>query len=218
LNDGQYLNQRFLGGTGTLSGDVHPFSGNPGPLGRDDLGFGAAGGNDTGGQIANGHGVATNFGAPIFVTGLGWVNPLNAATPTGLAPLLTTAWNAHSSTQSLGANAIVNGINVRQAYDRLVRTQATSTVAGWIWYQHWWTENLRSTIETSGILAGINTNIIGQNPTATSKLLAMAHANLYWSPVAFVDFGVEYAWGHRVSTANFKGDSNTILGEVRVRF
>ena len=46
----------------------------------------------------------------------------------------------------------------------------------------------------------------------------MAHANLFWSPVAFVDFGVEYAYGHRVTVANFKGDSNTLLGEMRVRF
>ena len=41
LNDGQYLDQEFIGAGVTLSGDVHPFSGNPGPLGRDDLGFGA---------------------------------------------------------------------------------------------------------------------------------------------------------------------------------
>jgi hypothetical protein len=49
-------------------------------------------------------------------------------------------------------------------------------------------------------------------------MLGMAHANLFWSPVAFVDFGLEYAYGHRVTTANFKGDSNTLLGEFRVRF
>ena len=40
-----------------------------------------------------------------------------------------------------------------------------------------------------------------------NKLLTMAHANLIWSPVAFVDLGAEYAWGHRVTVANFKGDA-----------
>jgi DcaP outer membrane protein len=215
LVDGQYLNQRFFGGGGTLSGDVHPFAGAPGPLGRDDLGFGAAGGPDINGQIANGSGIVTNFGAPIFVTGLGTVNPLSGVNAG--AQTLTTAWNAHSATQSLPATAIVNGINVRQAYDRLVRSQESSSVGGWIWYQHWWTDNLRSTIEASGIYNAMNTNILPQG-TTNNKLLAMAHANLYWSPVAFVDFGAEFAWGHRVTVANFKGDSNTILGSMRVRF
>jgi hypothetical protein len=37
LNDGQYLDHSY---GGTISGDVHPFSGTPGALGKDDLGFG----------------------------------------------------------------------------------------------------------------------------------------------------------------------------------
>jgi hypothetical protein len=48
--------------------------------------------------------------------------------------------------------------------------------------------------------------------------LGMAHGNLFWSPVAFIDFGVEYAWGHRVTVNNFKGDAFTAQGEMRVRF
>ena len=42
LNDGQYLDRSFIGYGGTISGDVHPFSGTPGPLGKDDLGFGTS--------------------------------------------------------------------------------------------------------------------------------------------------------------------------------
>jgi len=36
--------------------------------------------------------------------------------------------------------------------------------------------------------------------------------------VAFVDLGVEYAWGHRVTVANFKGDAYSLQGSMRVRF
>jgi hypothetical protein len=54
--------------------------------------------------------------------------------------------------------------------------------------------------------------------TSCNKLLGMAHANLVWSPVAFVDLGVEYAWGHRVTTQNFKGDAFGLQGTMRVRF
>jgi hypothetical protein len=58
---------------------------------------------------------------------------------------------------------------------------------------------------------------VGQN-TTNNKQLATAHVNLFWSPVAFVDFGAEYGWGHRVTVANFKGDAQEILGTMRVRF
>ena len=77
LNDGQYLDQSYVGYAGTISGDAHPFSGTPGPLGKDDLGFGFAHGAETGGQIANGVGVRRISEAALFVPGFGFVNPLH---------------------------------------------------------------------------------------------------------------------------------------------
>jgi hypothetical protein len=207
LDDGQFLDRNFIGYGGTISGDTHPFSGNPGPLGKDDLGFMVCAGVEMGNQCANGTGVVTNFGAPIVVGGLG-----PGGTPLLVNPLTNAAWN-----QGINARVPVNGIITRQAYDNAVRAQSSSTYAGQIWYQHWWTENLRSTLEVSGIWNDMNTGILGPG-TTNNKLLAISHANLFWSPVAFVDFGVEYAWGHRVTVANFKGDANTIQGEFRVRF
>jgi hypothetical protein len=213
LNDGQYLDSTHIGYGGAISGDVHPFSGAPGPLGKDDLGFGVGAGTEIGGQFSNGIGVNTNFGRSLFVPGLGFVNPLSAgggaAGITGAQT--TTAWN------SRGAQGVVNGINVRQAYDGLVRSSSPSSYNGWIWYQHWWTENLRSTLEVSGIWNAFDTGLIGPC-TSCNKLLSTAHANLFWSPVAFVDFGAEYGWGHRVTTQNFKGDAYVIQGTMRVRF
>jgi hypothetical protein len=207
LDDGQFLDRNYIGYGGTISGDTHPFSGNPGPLGKDDIGYMFCGGVEMANQCANGTGVITNFGAPILVPGLG---------PGGSAllvnPLTNAQWN-----QGINARTPVNGIIVRQGYDRLVSAQSSSSYGAQIWYQHWWTENLRSTVEVSGIWNAMNTNILGQGNT-NNKLLAMGHANLYWSPVAFVDFGLEYAYGHRVTVANFKGDANTIEGEFRVRF
>jgi hypothetical protein len=240
LNDGQYLFRQYLGGAGTISGDVHPFSGAPGPLGKDDLGGGFAAGPNSGNQVENGGGVATNFGGPIFVQGVGFVNPLAATAGTACSggavatasgcpagtTSATSAWNARATTQSLtgfpNGGGFINGVNVRSAYDHLVSSQNVSNYGGWIWYQHWWNDELRSTIEASAFWSAINSNIVGNNvsqaTSSNNKYLGMAHGNLFWSPVAFVDFGVEYAYGHRVNIANFKGDSNTILGEFRVRF
>ena len=200
-----------------MSGDVHPFAGAPGPLGKDDLGFGTSAGVQLGGQVANGVGIVTNYGAAINVPGLGFVNPISAGggfPAVGGAPAVsgaatTAAWNAR------GTAGAVNGINVKQAYDGLVRAASPSNYVGWIWYQHWWTENLRSTVEASAIWSSIPTNL---TPGQGNKLLSMTHANLIWSPVAFVDLGTEFGWGHRVTTANFKGDAYELLGSMRVRF
>jgi hypothetical protein len=233
MNDGQYLYQNFLGYAGTLSGDVHPFTGNPGPLGKDDLGFGFAAGNNSANQVENGAGIATNFGATLFVPGVGYVNPVaatagtacsggavatEAGCPSGTTSA-TAAWNSRDTNQGALKGGLFNGINVRQAYDGLVSSKAIDNYGAWIWYQHWWNDELRSTIETSGFWSAVPTSLLPSSTvTSLNKLLGMAHANLFWSPVAFVDFGVEYAYGHRVTTANFKGDSNTLLGEFRVRF
>ena len=46
----------------------------------------------------------------------------------------------------------------------------------------------------------------------------MSHVNLIWSPVAFVDIGGEFAYGHRVTVQNFKGDAYALQGTMRVRF
>jgi hypothetical protein len=192
LNDGQYLDQSFVGYGGTISGDVHPFSGTPGPLGKDDLGFGFSTGVQSGGQVPNGLGVVSNFGNTLNVPGFGSVNPLQNA-----------GWNTTNSA-------------TRRAYDRLVRSQTPQSTSGWIWYQHWWTENLRSTLEASGLWNAVNTNLTaGSN---FNKQLSTTHANLIWSPVAFVDLGIEYGFGHRVTGANFKGDAYEIEGSMRVRF
>jgi hypothetical protein len=202
LNDGQGLDQQYLGGGGVISGDVHPFFTQSGALAKDDFGFGFVAGQGIGTEIANGAGsVSTDFGAPMLVPKFGLVNPLTSD-----------AWNtAHSAT--------------RTAYDALVSTQSNPEAGLWIWYQHWWTPTLRSTIDFSGNYNDVNTNIVSLNtgPAGTAagsvnKILALSHINLMWSPVGFVDFGVEYAWGHRVTTGNFKGDANTLESTMRVRF
>ena len=63
----------------------------------------------------------------------------------------------------------------------------------------------------------MNTNLLGQG-TTVNKQLSTAHANLYWSPVAFIDFGAEFQWGHRVTVTNARGDAYALASTMRVRF
>jgi hypothetical protein len=54
----------------------------------------------------------------------------------------------------------------------LIKIQSPNTFSTAIWYQHWWTENMRSTLEISGIWSAMNTNILGQGSALNKQLSA----------------------------------------------
>ena len=101
-------------------------------------------------------------------------------------------------------------------------------------YQHQWTPNLRSNIgiglihydinTLSGAVgggvcpfksAGVNTGAAG---CGLNKEMLSGIANVIWSPVPFVDIGLEYLYGHRMTIANQRGDENVLESRFRVRF
>jgi hypothetical protein len=88
-----------------------------------------------------------------------------------------------------------------------------------IGYQHFWLANLRSTAVYGYSYFGYPTQLIGQTQSIVSnKQVQTAHANLIWSPVAFIDAGVEYTWGQRQTVANLKGQQQALIGKFRVKF
>src|SRR4029077_10363959 len=88
-----------------------------------------------------------------------------------------------------------------------------------IGYQHWWTPELRSTVDFSMEHADANSFYLqASGRAAINKELNLAHANLIWSPVAFVDLGVEGAWGHRVTVSNLRGAAWTMQTSLKFSF
>lgn len=87
-------------------------------------------------------------------------------------------------------------------------------------YQHFWVPNLRSTAVWGYAYTAYPTNLIGPTQGVVSnRVLETAHVNLIWSPVAFIDAGVEFFWGQRqTASANIKGDEETLIGKFRVKF
>ncbi|MGA7260919.1 MAG: hypothetical protein WBX30_08520, partial [Stellaceae bacterium] len=87
-------------------------------------------------------------------------------------------------------------------------------------YQHFWLPNLRSTAVWGFAYTGYQTNLIGPTQGVVSnRILETAHFNLIWSPVAFIDAGVEFFWGQRqTASASIKGDEETLIGKFRVKF
>jgi hypothetical protein len=130
----------------------------------------------------------------------------------GLGRYLNDNSNAAIATNFLAAPTLATGA---------AQVKAT-TIAGFgasMGYQHWWLPNLRSNI-TGGIMYySIPSNVIGATESLTAnKRLITAHANLIWSPVAFIDWGVEYMYGQRTVVANLKGNEQVLVGKFRVKF
>ena len=163
-------------------------SGNFFTWGKDNLTWGVAGGDGIGDGIANNIGVATNFGGA-----------LNGQ-----------AVNATDSRSNFSLN--------RPLYDASVLAKTIFSWGAKAGYQHWWTPTLRSTIDFSINHSDVPAFIGAAGRAAVNKELSLAHANLIWSPVAFVDVGVEGAWGHRVVVSNLKGDAWTLQSSLKFRF
>jgi hypothetical protein len=166
-------------------------SGNFFTWGKDNLTWGFAAGEGIGNYISNMNAgaVATNFGGA----------------------LAGQAFNGLDSRSFFTTN--------RRLYDSAVSGATVTIFGARIGYQHWWTPQLRSTVDFSmehGDVSSFYLQASGRN--ATNKELNLAHANLIWSPVAFVDLGVEGAWGHRVTVSNLRGDAWTLQTSMKFRF
>ena len=90
---------------------------------------------------------------------------------------------------------------------------------GTVGYQHWWLPNVRSNLAYGFAMYDISSQLIGPvESTVANRQLQTIHANVIWSPVAFIDTGVEYMWGQRRVVANIYGQEQAIIGKFRVKF
>jgi hypothetical protein len=122
-----------------------------------------------------------------------------------------------SNGAALATNFLASPATVAAAGSILVKP--VSEFGYQLGYQHWWLTNLRSTIVYGYEYSDYPTQLIGPTQSIVSnKVLQTAHANLIWSPVAFIDAGVEYTWGQRQTVSNIKGQQQALIGKFRVKF
>ncbi len=83
------------------------------------------------------------------------------------------------------------------------KLEAQNSVSGFAGYQHWWSEQWRSTLFVSGIQADNKPEYTG---TGVTKSIYSGHLNLVYSPVPKLSLGVEYMYGQRELESGAKGD------------
>ena len=137
----------------------------------------------------------------------------NAVAGNGLGRYLNDSSNASMATNYPAV------IPATVAAAALVRTATVPSFGAQLGYQHWWLPNLRSNISGGYVYYDVPTNKIGPTQSvAANKREISAHANLIWSPVAFIDAGIEYVYGQRMVVANIKGNEQVLISKFRVKF
>ena len=130
---------------------------------------------------------------------------------------LTTNYGAPSTSAAVpGTYGGFNGPTSAASAANII-FHTVQSIGGEIGYQHWWLDNLRSTVV--GGIEGINVSstFVGANTTVNKELMT-AHANLIWNPVSFVDIGLEYTWAQRTVLNNMTATQNVLISKFAFRF
>jgi hypothetical protein len=82
-------------------------------------------------------------------------------------------------------------------------------------YEHWWLDNLRSTVVYGHDELSNNVAITG---TSANRSIDTAHVNLIWSPVPNTNLGIEYIYAQRETEAKSRGELNRIQASAQFNF
>ena len=86
-------------------------------------------------------------------------------------------------------------------------------------YQHWWLANLRSNVTFGWQHYDISAPLIGPLASVdTNKQVWTTHVNLIWTPVGFIDTGIEWVWASRQTLAGLYGTEQALLADFVVKF
>jgi Porin subfamily len=122
-----------------------------------------------------------------------------------------------STNGALATNYLSSPVNQAQANSILFKP--IMSFGANLGYQHWWLPNLRSNISFGYAYYNVPSQLIGASQSVNqNQQLETAHVNVIWSPVAFIDTGVEYMWGQRYTVAKLYGTQQVVIGKFRVKF
>jgi hypothetical protein len=194
IQDGHFINKTFLGFGGGFAGNAKPFPFWP----KDDFTFQFGAGQGLGRYMnsASDAGLATNFG--------------------GCGAYIDTAGDCAAGTSLYGRTG---GPTTAAAAASII----VKPVAEWfgaVGYQHWWLPNVRSTVAFGIQHQDVSEQLVGvvQAATGVNKQVYTTHANVIWSPVAFIDIGLEYMHAQRKTIVNIAGTEDEVQGEFKVKF
>lgn len=94
------------------------------------------------------------------------------------------------------------------------RVELLTSYGGYIGFQHFWLDNLRSTI----LFSATNVETRAFQPNASYRGAYYSAANLIWSPVPEVDLGMEVQWGQRINRDGNRGEALRVQSSAKYSF
>ena len=90
---------------------------------------------------------------------------------------------------------------------------------GYIGYQHWWTENVRSNFNLGYLNVDWNEPLLIQSVSdKQNKYIKSYHANIIWRLLPQVDLGIEISKAEREQVNGAKGDINRLQMSAKYKF
>jgi hypothetical protein len=134
---------------------------------------------------------------------------LNDADQVGLETNYQSLLTPDCATPRAGCNFAASNILVRPVF-------SAGASAG---YQHWWWPNLRSNVTGGYVIQDISGALIGPLASVNqNRKVWTTHLNLIWSPVGFIDTGVEYLVSQRTTVAGLVGLQQALIANFIVKF
>jgi hypothetical protein len=98
-------------------------------------------------------------------------------------------------------------------------TKAVFSAGASAGYQHWWLPYLRSNVTGGYVIQDISGALIGPLASVNqNKQVWTTHLNLIWSPVGFIDTGIEYLVSQRTTIAGLIGLQQALIANFIVKF
>jgi hypothetical protein len=109
------------------------------------------------------------------------------------------------------------GLSNGAVVDENLNVEAIPSYLGWIGYRHFWAKGLRTNVNVSGIRVDNDTTLTGHE---VNREAYSASANLIYSPIPELSFGLEYmsAWRKVESGASGRFDRLQFAGKYDFSF
>ncbi len=99
-------------------------------------------------------------------------------------------------------------------FDPNGKLKALPVFSGYLAFQHWWKDDLRSTV----IASYVNVKTFDFQPGNAYDQTQRISTNIIWSPISRVDLGSEIIWGKRKDKDNASGDALQWQMSAKYRF
>lgn len=96
--------------------------------------------------------------------------------------------------------------------------RGVNTRGGFVAYRHRWTPSLRSTFAYSRVSASYPDGLTAAAQSVLDKAFWTTHANLIWTPVPEVDFGIEYLRASRKVESGLSGTLSRLMMSAKYKF